>query len=327
VTVRKVLSSAAMLLVAAAVAPADLHAADMGTWNKRKPCTQEEDSGTNWLDNTQDIVSSTLCRNAAWLDSFFGGEIGEEDPRSQLRINNSFSWEDIDGIEGEFNSSAGGRLYLPSANQKFKLILESEDDQQLGGEIEGLDGNDLGNEEEGLRAGVRYQRDDFWDFDLGVRRRNGIKALARIRHKQVFPIDRVSQLRFQQTFYGMVTYGFGEETQLNYERLVIDRAHVFIWSNRLEWSELTQGVSARSFIGLLHQENRKVATEVLMGYRMNTWPVPEVTNFNLTYRYRRNIYKDWLFVEFEPEINFPALYDRRPIPKFTIHLDMVFGEE
>lgn len=310
-------------------ASASMPAFAVGTWDKRKPCTQADDSGVTWLDETQDVVSSTLCRNAAWLDSFFGTELGDENPRSQLRIKNSFTLEDVDGLSSEFKSSVGARAYLPSANKKFKLILESDDDRQLGGDI--VPGTetapDANLQDSGLRAGVRYQQNDFWDFDVGIRRKSGVKALMQIRHKNVFPIDEVSQLRFRQTFFGMVTYGFGEETQFNYERLVIDRAHVFIWSNRLEWTELTYGMSAHSFVGLLHQENRQVATEVLMGYSIQTWPVPTVTNFNLTYRYRRNLYKDWLFIEYEPEINFPANEDRRPIPKFTLHLDMVFGEE
>ncbi|HET8705509.1 MAG TPA: hypothetical protein VFM46_04320 [Pseudomonadales bacterium] len=318
----------ALLLLGAAISP-PLKADDVGTWDKRRPCSEGQTSGTSWLDETQDVVSSTLCRNAAWLDSFFGNELGDENPRSQLRIKNSFTLEDVDGLTNKFSSSVGARAYLPSANKRLKLILESDEDQQLGGNINNnLDQSfDTTPQESGVRAGVRYQKDNFWDFDLGIRRKGGVKAIMQARHKNVFTIDEVSQLRFRQTFFGMVTYGFGEETQFNYERLVIDRSHVFVWSNRLEWTELTRGLAAQSFVGLLHQENRQVATEVLLGYSMQTWPVPMVNNFNLTYRYRRNLYKDWLFIEYEPEINFPAAYDRRPIPKFTLHLDVVFGEE
>lgn len=305
-------------------------AGDVGTWKARKPCSQPSAPGVTWLDDTQDMVSSTLCRNAAWLDSFFGSELGTVNPRSQLRIKNSYSLEDINGLSGSFSSAVGARAFLPAANKKFNLILESDDNQQLGGNVASPTLNnsfDQNPQQSGVRAGVRYTQNNFWDFDLGVRRKRGVKALMQARHKNVLPIDDVSQLRFQQTFFGLMTYGFGEETQLNYERLVFDRSHVFIWSNRLEWTQQTYGMEAQSFIGLLHQDNQLVATEVLVGYTAQTWPVPLVTNFNLTYRYRRNLYKDWLFIEYEPEINFPAEYDRRPIPKFTLHLDMVFGEE
>ena len=79
-------------------------------------------------------------------------------------------------------------------------------------------------------------------------------------------------------------------------------------------------------INLFKQLDRKSAISFDLGVFGETRPERKETSYHLATRYRRNMYRPWLFLELEPGVDFPLTDDRgrQAVGYFTVVFEVQF---
>jgi hypothetical protein len=76
-----------------------------------------------------------------------------------------------------------------------------------------------------------------------------------------------------------------------------------------------------------HEFNDLNAIRFHIGARAESEPNHRITSYFVTVPWRRNIYREWLFIELRPELLYERIDDFRPQPRLFITLEAFFGEK
>lgn len=280
------------------------------------------------LDDAHDVWSERVKDLGVRIDRLFGGEEFEPDPTSYIRIRTI-------GLLQESKSEAEvrvrARLALPNTERRLSLVLDSDDDQRFdrGG---GYDPSPPGllrspREDSGFTAGLRYLRefsDTFnFDTDVGIRLRSGIPdPYVRARIGKSF-FRGGWELRPLEEVYWRYHKGQGVRSQVVLQR-PLSTTRFFRSVSEIDWVYRERRTyAAQDFIftralGPLH------AVQAQIGVRGESDPM-RVVNWFVNVGWRRNIYKDWLFLELRPELLFDREEDFRAEPRLFLTLETYFG--
>ncbi len=145
----------------------------------------------------------------------------------------------------------------------------------------------------------------------------------RLRARQRIPLGpwRAS---LEQSVLWDLSDGFGERTQVDFERAAGSSARLRL-SSSLVWSELSRGLEWGQLAachvhlgGPRHLAFRAGA----LGY---THPVTVVDQYLLRLPYRQRVFRDWLFLEIEPGVDFFRDDRYRATLLTSVRLDILFG--
>jgi hypothetical protein len=124
--------------------------------------------------------------------------------------------------------------------------------------------------------------------------------------------------------------GFGVTPQLDFGH-TFSRDYIFLWANSATMFEKRTGFLWGTEVSLSHILSPVSAIGVAVGATGATHPSLVADRFNLaanyykvTVKYRRNIYRPWLFLELVPETNWrrEEAAKREIIPAFTVRLEI-----
>ena len=101
------------------------------------------------------------------------------------------------------------------------------------------------------------------------------------------------------------------------------------WSNSItieEKSEKINGWTWGTDLSLLHKISPKSAITFAGGVAGSTRPAWIAQNYRVLVRYRRNVFRKWLFLEGEPDIHWPRKEDgsRKPVWGATLRAQILF---
>lgn len=297
------------------------------------PCTEEavtEEEELPWLDRTHLRLSQSLCNQVRRFDQFFGDVNFEEQyNKSFMRIRNSVVWENTTSTELKFRPRVRAKIRLPNAEDKLNLIItdDSQDPDTLSSatEIEPEQSNSDNNVSTALRWVARKSRALELNFDVGARIDDGLTTFVRGRYRKQFALSNDRSLRFTETLYWRDREGFGERTQVDLEKLINPNL-VARWTSAGTFSEDSEGFEWTQRLTLFKQIDPLRAIAYNIGAVGHTRPAPEVDNYGISVRYRKNVYSHWLYAEVEPELNWPLETDRDIAPKITFRLEVQLGK-
>jgi hypothetical protein len=298
--------------------------------NAADPVAPAADAG--WVDRTHSRVERDLFKTVVWFDRFFGDERVKvaEQPESLLRWMNSFRWDEEEHFT--FRSTLRAALRLPRLNNRWHLVFSGEtrgDPIAVTPEDPGNPGLDPGSR---VRTGstelvydiLRTPRSTL-DVGAGVRVRISPDAFVRTRFQHARPVAVSTLGRFTATGYWNARDGFGESNQVDLERWLAPPT-LLRWSNSLTISELSNGWTWGTELSLLHKLSPKSAITFAGGVSGSTRPAWIAQNYRVLARYRRNVYREWLFLEGEPDIQWPRKEDgsRKPVWGGTLRVEILF---
>jgi hypothetical protein len=305
--------------------------APAATDNAAETAAPYGDSG--WVDRTHSRIERDLFQTVAWFDRFFGDERIKvtERPESLLRWMNALRWDVEEHYS--FRSTLRATLRLPQLKNRWHLEISGEtrgDPTAIIPEDPGNPGLDVGSR---VRTGstelvydiLRTPR-SILDAGAGVRVKIPPDAFVRTRFQHARPVAASTLGRFTATAYWGARDGFGESNLVELERWLAPPT-LLRWSNSFEITEKSNGWTWGTDLSLLHKLSPKSAITFAGGVSGSTRPAWIAQNYRVLARYRRSVYRKWLFLEGEPDIHWPRKEDgsRKPVWGATLRAEIQFA--
>lgn len=304
---------------------------DEAVQGNASPTRETEEISPGWLslvDRTHEDLSTHLETLVKRVDSFFANDRAfEEATESYMRLRLDFLMDNNNGTE--FKADVAIKIDLPQTEQRLKLLIESDPQEDIEAEdrpgespIEALEQKNysLALETELKQAGKWIIRPA-----AGVKFEVPPDPFVRLR---VIRYHGISDwlMRFAGNAFWFNSEGIGGNARLDFDQAMGDHL-LFRSSTFAEWKEENEFVTA-SHAFILYQQIEKWRTSI--AYEMGLGATNEadwnITSYFLRLRYRQRIYKKWLFAEIRPEILFLEEDDFDPAPGISLRLEAVLGK-
>jgi len=266
------------------------------------------------METSQSFVTSTLNSLANGIDSFFATDRADDEfGRSRLRISQSYSIRERSLPEDQTKYRLN--LRLPHLEEKFKFEYFTEtknSPKKLEDKTKQTSKN-------------RVQRGWIFNADAGVSIALPPNLITRARLRRNF-----EQSIFIHRFVESMTYvtdqsGLIEETILQSD-LKLSEHLLFRFANSKIWEIQNEKFTTKhgpSFIHALTGRDAisydfSVTNEVIHGTFFTS-------AYTIALNYRRNISKNWAFLDFIPGLDFPKVWSFRRTPFALIRIEILFG--
>ena len=301
--------------------PADL---DVIT-DKPRPVNPDDidfaDRSRLWVVDRLDTLSTGLDR--FFMNMLFDEQLLDQEIRGNSARISASSYRVKDELT-EYKLGLGVNIILPHTNERLNLLISSE-------------GEDEGNEPDILRSAERAEyvaalrfiirESKRWriDADAGINWALIPDPYTRLRARR--PIEYgFMKFRFTQEINYYTKEGYGEKTDLRFDFLVSEQKLL-----RLETSASylvnDDFFKLRYGAGLFNQVSDKFAYVLLAGASGNTENRGATFDrYTTGIRFRRQIYKEWMFFEIHPQMIWAAEYDWNHRPALLLTLEAELNE-
>ena len=248
------------------------------------------------------------------IDRFFSDQhIEEELQTSSIRLKPGVQWNQNGQLDYQLPTRIN--LVLPRLKNRWQVFFSSIPDDDNDQDPDRTDYTNDGaglDEDEGTSSLLGLQFAPISKFEQHLKFITGIKirinefnpfALTRFRYS--YPLGSWNLRVIQSAFY-FADNGFGEKTQLDFDR-PLGKETFFRSQSSATWSEQTQGVGLKQSFFLRHflsQNNVLVFSWAMGGH---TSPGTVVDGHTFTVGFRNKLWLDWLFWEISPQ----AFYRRK----------------
>ncbi len=285
-----------------------------------------------WYDTARDEIAERLNQTANWFDRFFG------DPRATVSTDASAYLQIIfDGFysgvpdESEYRVRLRGGVDLPRFENKLRLVINSDAEAAITGEeLAGIEPDRFEERDDSGGIGLRYllQDDSQHHFAIGGGLSGGLSPALNVvgRYVYTWPLSNRTVAHIAPSLYWNSDKGTGVSGLLDYE--YTPRPDT-LWRTTLygNYGEQTDGFEWSSQASWFRRWDKKTAVSVLTGLRGRTEPSSVIREGWLGFRYRRNIWRPWLFVEAEPGLSWHREVDYRTEPTFGLRLEVQFYKD
>jgi len=274
------------------------------------------------------LSAPSHARRNATFDHFFddrGLDYTEQD--TVLRLSPGLTIKDGEGTDPSFRYAL--KLHLPRFENQVDLVIANfARDETVDDAFAPARFNDSILEEEtdrsiSLRATVRETRRLRLSLSTGINFRPEpvpvISARLRLEER-----DGIYVRRITPTLFWDERDGFGQNARIDFERHPTP-----VWKQRSStfflWSETSEGVEASQTFSVFHAPNRRRVHSVHAGATGTLEPSAIVTAYIVRYNLYRLIYKNWVYLEIEPGVQFPREQDWEATPFINIQFHVLFG--
>ena len=286
---------------------------------------------TFWVDRTHDWLSRGLCWPSRWVDGFFADPLStnNEPAGSLVRITGERTWRDDDLDDRDLDVDA--RVWLPSAERRLSLLFRSNEDDTVadGPQADRITG--AGDDDSGFRGALRWviNRTEAMDLDLDTGVRSDLTTFARLRYRSVHPLfNEWAWLRFTERVEWRDPKGWRSRSLFEIDRPLSDVASVRL-ASEIQYSEKLnedgRGLGLFQGVDLFLRQSDKAAWNLGVGAAGFTQPEARVDSYRCYVRYRRQVWRPWLFVEMEPFVLWPRDQGYQGVNGFTLRLETLFG--
>lgn len=275
---------------------------------------------TPWINNFHSAVSNSVYSSAAWFDEFFTEEGNiQKNPKVNAKIR--LEWRPRSRDWTEIKARFRIKVKLPHLKDKVDLILSDEDDAdqyQLP-----LETSHIQPEEEKFSASLRYlhsnNKEKYTDTRLGI---SGGDIFIRGRHKRYFSWAENSAFKIEPSIFYFLNDGLGSRLLLEYN-FQEDQNTQYRVNYSIEASESFSGLRWKN--GLYRLKHLNDTTASVTSFQVEGEENGErdfiVDNYTLSYRYRFNAYKKWLFFEIEPFVEWPEIENYSTTPGIAFKVE------
>lgn len=287
----------------------------------------DSDEGT--VDRVHDYVGDTVEALARRLDDFFAGDLAYlEATGSYLQIGGSALWEQ--GRDWKFDDRIRLRLVLPRTQKRFRLVLESErEPEETRPAEEDRPVPPPPSESRSTLLGLEgsLQETRRWRVSLtgGVKFPLPPDPFVRLRGRLRVPVASW-HFRFTQSLFWFRSDGYGETTAVDLDRSLSGNVLFRSSSSATFLLDESNFELAQSF-GVYHHLSSRDALTYSYSVLGETNPRTQVTDHVVGVRYRRSLYRDWLFFEVEPGLRFSRDDDFQRIAFVGFKLDAVARDD
>jgi hypothetical protein len=288
----------------------------------------------SWVETKRRALSGDIVALGEYIDSLMGDiEYMEDHNKSYVRlyfgaINSRY--EDTNELYRVKFS-----LDLPVTKKKLRFILESENDELDGGRFPSQDSSsselDLGFVEDSINATFRFLFEtNKWDrlsFDWGIKARLEPDLFSRARGIRSWTLSDTWTAIFYPELFWFDSRGAGVRAKIDFDRLV-KHAYLFRIRSTAVWHERTDIVDYHSQVAFYQDISRYRAIEYSIGLvALNENNFTHVSKYYSQIRYRRNLYKGWLFYQMSVGTLFQREFDFRTNPFIGFRIEILLSDD
>lgn len=269
------------------------------------------------LDKAQRFFGSRVNLAANQLDSFFATERADDEfGRSRLRLRAQYFLRDAS--EADFKTQYRINLRLPNLQEKFKFKF-------------GKDKEKKKEEKKDDGQSVEKQKitnpSQGWIFnaDIGVTTAIPPQIVNRARLRR-----NIETGDFTHRFYEQLTYvtdenGLQEETNIDSD-YAFSADVIFRFINNKRWFITTKDFTTNHGPTII----QRLTDNDALNYGLTTQSVINegnwyVSNYRAAINYRKNIYRQWFYLDIIPGVDFPKIRSFVSTPFITFQIEMLFG--
>ena len=282
----------------------------------------------DWMHNFHSTISNSVYQSAVWFDGFFSHEDSEQlTPQTTARIR--LAWEPRSRDLAEFNSRFRVKVKLPHFKDKLDLILSDDSDDELSQlPLETIKTKSELNDEP-FAAAVRLvhvnTEQRFTDTRLGL---SGGDIFIKTRHKRRYSWENVHGFKVEPSVFYFLDDGLGARLLLEYDYQLNQKQQLRV-NYSVRGSESYSGIRWKHGFYHLQQidDDRAAVLGLLIQGERNGDNGFLIDNYTLSYRYRFNALKKWLFFEVEPFIEWPEEVDHKTTPGIAFRVEGYFSKK
>ena len=252
----------------------------------------------NWVDDSHVYVTNQAQALTQWMDDFFGDPVNDlEQAESFMRMQLIDDWDGDDGHD--FKVRLRGKVQLPKISNRLNLVFAGTEDQDQVDEDERADEDAVS-----LQFNVSEGNKSRFDLTLGWASSN---VRPGVRYRIEGPIGGVSSYRFLERLQWEDGEGVFSTSQIDLYR-ALPNEDLLRWSGRIKYGEESDGIEWRSKWAVsqryLEDTKRPIATNTYLTINGVTQREEYTKNYKLGFLFRRQMYRDFLFLELEPAYNY-----------------------
>ena len=289
---------------------------------------EDKETSILYLDESHHFVSSSLNSLAVYLDEFFANEqIVYKSSGSNIRLSSYVIFNEGGRISNSTNIDF--LLRLPTTEEKLQFVFETDsaefDDNTK--QIVQSNTKDSVDENEyfaGLQAILKGT--EHWQFSTasGVRLTTSLDPFIRFNMDWRDKLGNWN-LHWNENPYWSNSTGWGLNSLFELDKQLLKNV-LFRSSSLAQWTAVRDSFNLSQVFSASKILTDKSAMSLQAGVYGMSKPTISTTNYLLSANYRKNIYKEYLFFEITPQINYPATTNYFPEYSLTLKLDMIFKD-
>lgn len=302
------------------------------------PAEEPPDHSIPILESAQELFGTRANFAANRLDSFFATERADDEfGRSRLRIRSFYTIRER-AVADQTNQYRIN-LRLPHLEERFRYDYYQDEEEKDKKDKDKKKDRDkyMSDAEKRQRSLLREQNElellkkdtlkTGWIFnsDIGVSAAIPPKLITRARVRKSFVTGTLIHRFVEQLTYITDESGLQEETTINSDH-IYNQDFIFRFVNEKRWQVLKKDFTTNHGPTWLHRATEDDAFNY--GLTMQTVidnGVWYVNNYRAAVNYRRNLYKQWVYFDTIPGIDFPKEWSFRRTPFIIFQLEMLFG--
>jgi hypothetical protein len=250
-------------------------------------------------------LASGITETAQWIDSFFADpEYPNEEVDVRLDLRQYFTW--LESHPSEYKTRVSAQVRLPNFSERVSLTFDGNDE----------DGDSLAKEsvtdsirqlDENPSLGLQYLKQVSEEYSQRVKlgyRFSRRTAFVGGRLRKVWPIAEDSRFRVSQRLRWYQRDGWENQTIADYETMFGEDTF-FQQRFKLLWQEYLlpeQGTRYQLASSVIYPFSDDAAIRWNWTSDYQTRPVKDWTSSQLSLSYRRQFWRDWMYLEAGPFI-------------------------
>jgi len=282
----------------------------------------------SFVDESQRVISEKILNMSKSIDAYFSNDrMMEETTGTYGCLRTSVFYKQ--GGEVNFSGNVCLKVDLPNTKRRWKLFIESRDEQDQDVDIETGQGpiTTTTPEETNSFAGFRYVAEEellkYISFDVGIKTRIPLDPFTRLRFRRTWvPEPWLYRLTESLYYYNSIKEGF-------LSRLDIERQLTKTWFSRFtseaDYREEESQFLLKQTFGIYRRLGKGKALNFELMIRGATQPNAQVQYFVYRLRYRANVLRDWFFVEVAPQMLYESDTNFENVAGILFSAEAVFG--
>lgn len=280
------------------------------------------DASRKWLTHSINKVSGSL--DSFFVNTFFGEQITEEEvDGSTGRVAVFTRREPANGAEYRLEGRL--KLDLPHTNKKVNFVFQSQDDSEYSLNKDPVQNVENASYFSALRFVLSESKRWGSDFDLGIHWDLPPDPFMRLRFKRKVKKDSF-EARAVQSFYYYVLDGIGERTEFQLDNSLDDKRLVRAQASAEYWREKDYFSLDYGF-GLYHAMPNDAMLAALVGASGDTDEGAVFNKYYAALKYRKKIYKNWIYAEITPQIEWNEDRNYLFMPVLLFRIEALIGPD
>lgn len=289
------------------------------------------------VDSAQQGATDRFNSWVLQVDDFFGGD------QSVSEINQSWARIRLDAVhpgaeETDFKGTVKLRLVLPRSEQRFRVLLSTEDENASASDTQRAGTSTAGDtDNQDVSLALRFIRSakssGSLNFDVGARVRDSKgQAFARVNSSWANnDVETGWNSKLTNNLYYYSESGYENRLRYDLRKAWFGSESVFFrTSTNFNWRKGRKGAAISETLGLYSQLNARTALagEAIFEYStaLNEDTTERFHGAELRLRLRQNVWRPYFFYEIWPSVSWPALNDYKRAYGGLIRIEFVIGE-